>query len=188
MSDGTLKSSGGGIPRYPSQVEMIKKGSQMKNLILMMGVMCSGKTSYVKKNFAGIQYVSEKAIAKSMVQESLLIKDNVDLLNAIVAITARSHMIQGLDVVIDDKNLNVQGLAIWWKLAKEYGYYITVVLIDTPYDVCLDRLKSISHDKDAEQTLFEECSRLKDLKPVLFSTYHGPDLFDDIKVIKYSGG
>ena len=188
MSDGTLKSSGGGIPRYPSQVRINRERVQMKNLILMMGVMCSGKTSYVKKNFAGIQYVSEKAIAKSMVKESLLIKDNVDLLNAIVAITARSHMIQGLDVVIDDKNLNIQGMTIWWKIAKEYGYYVTVVLIDTPYDTCLDRLKRITNDKESERILFEECSRLKDLKPVLFSKYHGPDLFDDIKVIKYNGG
>jgi predicted kinase len=158
----------------------------MKNLILMMGVTCSGKTTHVKKNLSGMQYVSEKAIAKSMVKENILIKDNIDLLYTFVGIITRSHMIQGRDIVIDDKNLNIQALTIWWKLAKEYGYYITVVLIDTQYEVCLDRLKAITNDKDAEKALFEEFSKLRDLKHILFSKYHAPELFDDIKVIEHN--
>lgn len=160
----------------------------MKNLILMMGVCCSGKTVYVKKNFLpGFQYISEKSLSKGMVEEKISIRDNKPLLYAMLAVISRSHMIQKLPLINDDKNLSVESLVLWRKIANEHSYIVTAVLMDTPLEVCRKRLKQITDIDQAEEALITDFERLEDMKPILFSKHHSLELFDKLDVIKYGG-
>lgn len=160
----------------------------MKHLIMMMGVCCSGKTVYVKNKFLpGFQYISEKAMSKGMIKENIDVKNNMSLLYAVVAISVRSCMIHGLPLIIDDKNLSIESLVLWRKMANEHGYRITVVLMDTPLEICRKRLKKIINTTVADEALINDFERLEDMKPVLFSKHHSKELFDELKVVKYGG-
>ncbi|GBE89128.1 P-loop containing nucleoside triphosphate hydrolase protein [Sparassis latifolia] len=55
---------------------------------------------------------------------------------------ARLSLSQGLSVCIDRTNFDEAQRATWIKIAREYlGTYVWVIVFDTPYEVCIERLR-----------------------------------------------
>ena len=152
----------------------------------MIGVCCSGKTVFVKSNLLpSHQYISEKAMTKGMIKENLTSAENLPILYACMAIATRALMIQELPVVIDDRNLSVESLVVWKKIAKEHGYEVIGILMDTPLEECRKRMAKFVDYPDATQELFNQFEALEDMKPMLLSKYHKHDLFDNLKIINW---
>jgi len=160
----------------------------MDPLILMIGATCSGKTTYVKKNLVyNYQYISEKAITKAMKFEHLDPKKNLNLVYIVVALYARSLMIQNLPIVVDDRNLSIESLVLWKKIANEHNYKTHGILMDTPFEICKKRMEIICKTQEHSNLLLEEFERLEALKHIFYNKHHQKDIFNKLTIVKYGG-
>ena len=159
-----------------------------RELIVMIGITASGKSFHINKSYIkDHQYISENHIIEGMRGENIPIDENIK--NMIIAITARSHMIRGLPIVVDEPNLEIESLFIWRKLAVEHKYSIKGIIIDTPIEICADRLQSLLKTKSDEKTIYEtldlEDEKLQELKIILLMKHQ--NILDEVEIITHGG-
>jgi predicted kinase len=152
-----------------------------KNLVLMIGPTMSGKTTYVDKHLYKLQRISEFHIRKALAEESSSIPQ--DMCYLIISIMCRSLMLNELSIVADEQNLEIESLMVWRKLASEYKYFLEGILMDTPYEVCLERSKEIvGKNEDYTYVLKKQFEKFEELKVILNMKHH--KIFDNLIIVK----
>jgi len=158
-----------------------------KELVLMVGLPSSGKSHYVTSSLAGsYQVVSTKAILHGLRNEGLTIPDDkLNDLYPIVGGVVRSHMHNGYGVVVDERNLEIESIFIWKKMAFQYKYSVKAIIIDTPVDVCIERImKQGATNKEAQVERMRKYSEQLDELRLMFSMKH-QNILTDFRVISY---
>ena len=159
-----------------------------KDFIVMIGMSLSGKTYHVDFNYLpGYQLLSSNHYKQAFKTTKI---SNPNIVYAAMELTARSHMIKGLPIVVDESNLDVDSLFLWKSMAREFGYNIKGVLIDTPLDVCTARLKYFLKgepiSEEMHNKLTKEHEKIEELKTLLKMKHQ--NILDAVLFINYDGG
>lgn len=167
---------------------MSKNKTNCHELIVMIGISFSGKSYYVDLNYLPeYQLISRQHIYKALMTSK--IKDK-NFIYACMDIIARSHMIKGLPIVVDESNLKIESLFLWKQIAREFDYSIKGIFIDTPIEVCIKRLKyALNGEKITEEMhkkLTIEYNHAEELRKIL--TMKHQSVVDQIDFITYDGG
>jgi predicted kinase len=165
----------------------MKNKEDVRELIVMIGMTASGKTYHIDKFYIPSHQIVSKNHLIEAIKTTKLVYTN-QLLFAMMDVMARSFMIKGLSVVVDEPNLTVESLFFWKKLADEFGYTIKGVFVDTPLDVCISRLKEMIKDGLTEQMyekLKRENEQIDELK-ILLSMKH-QNILDRVTYITHGG-
>lgn len=160
---------------------------QQRELIIMIGIAASGKSYYVDKNFSKThQVISESHIVEAMKLEGMEFDE--DFKNAVMAVSTRALMIKGLPIVIDEPNLLIESLFVWKNLAYQHKYIVRAIVVDTPVEICLDRLKGIlgNINEELKQVLYKQDDQLQEVL-MIFNMEH-QKIVDEVSFIHYDGG
>jgi predicted kinase len=156
----------------------------MQELTLMIGKAFSGKTHYVKKNLLESHQLIDRNTIQYALEKEYLPKSEI---YRIMAIIARSLMLYNVPIIVDDKNLNLESIFIWKSLAFEYGYTIKCIIIDTPNEICEERIEklNISHAQktDLKEVLRKEDLLFSSLVPILLIEEQSPVEKKNISII-----
>jgi predicted kinase len=158
-----------------------------RKLVIMIGGIASGKSYYVNKFYVKThQLISEQHLDASLAIEndSILAEKKY----AIFTIIARALMLRGLPIVVDEKNLDMESIYIWKKLAITFNYSIKGIVFDTPKEVCLKRIKGMLDDEPSEniyKTLDREREQLDELLSILKMKHQ--KLLENYIIIPYGG-
>jgi predicted kinase len=118
-----------------------------KNLILMCGLSGSGKSSFVKneilKNYFDMDF-------KIICRDDIRIYFNVvfdkkleNNINNIHDSMLDIYFIQSQNIICDETNLDYLSIKKMYEKAKIYQYYVTLIILDTDYNICLERRKKL---------------------------------------------
>jgi|WetSurSiteA1Bulk_404760.scaffolds.fasta_scaffold00418_2 predicted kinase len=152
-----------------------------RNLVLMIGPTMSGKTTYVNRYLGKLQLISEYYVKRALLEEDKSLPH--DMSYFIMSVMCRSFMLNELSIVTDEQNLDIESLMIWRKLASEYKYFLEGVLLDTPYEVCLERAqKVVGKNKDYTVLLKKQFEKFEELKTILNMKHH--KIFDNLIIVK----
>ena len=156
-------------------------------LVLMIGTVASGKTYYLndEKYVRKYQIVSEECVVAAMQQIGL---DVGDSLYPIITVMAKSNMIRGLPIVIDEKNLSLESIYSWKQLAHTHKYKVKGIIMDTPVETCLVRLKKVLKGKVEEsliQRLQDEREKVEEI--IKINKMKHQTLFDEVVHVPYGG-
>ena len=165
------------------------KNEMSRDLIVMIGMSLSGKTYHVDNNYLpGYQLVSFKHLNDALMASKM---KSPDIIYATMEMAARSHMIKGLPVVIDESNITVESLFMWKAITREHGYNLKGIYLDTPLDVCTARLRYLlpKGEKITEamhEKLGKEYEQTSEIKEILKMKHQS--VVDDVIFITYDGG
>ena len=159
-----------------------------RDLIVMIGMSMSGKTYHVDTTYLpGHQLVSLAHIKHALNTTKMT---NGDLIYATMELAVRAHMIKGLPIVVDEDNLSIESLFMWKTITREFGYNLKGVLLDTPLDVCISRLKTMLQGKKITEEMHEKMSKefakVEELKEILNMKHQS--VVDLVTIINYDGG
>ena len=165
-----------------------EKQTPGRDLIVMIGMSLSGKTTHVDNNYLpNHQLISVHHMTEGI---KLTKMQDPNFVYASIEIIARAHMMKGLPIIVDEKNLTVDSLFVWKTLSREHGYNLKAVYIDTPLDVCTARLKHfLKGGKITEQmheNLAKEHEQVNELKDILKMKHQS--VVDEVVFITYDGG
>ena len=158
-----------------------------RSLIIMIGGIASGKSYYANKFYVK----THQLISEQHLDASLSIENDSSLAEkkyAIFTIIARALMLRGLPIVIDERNLDIESIYIWKKLAITFDYSIKGVIFDTPKEICLRRIKEMINDEIPERiykTLNEEREKLDELLTILKMKHQ--KLLENFIIVPYGG-
>lgn len=164
-----------------------KNPIEQPELIIMIGIAASGKSYYVDKYYSKThQVISETHIVEAMKLEGIELSE--DFKHAIMAVSTRALMLKKLPIVIDEPNLLAESLFMWKNFAYQHNYKLKALVVDTPLDVCIDRLKNLldNMSKDIVELVNRQHEQLEELKTIL-NTKH-QKIVDEISFITYDGG
>lgn len=115
-----------------------------KEIIILVGVPGSGKSTYCKTKLYGTHV--------RINQDSLGSKD-------ICVKAAKACLESGTNVVIDRCNINIAQRASWVKLAKQYNYDVKAVYLNTDTQLCEDRVVARQHHETIHEKMPEDKKR-----------------------------
>lgn len=109
----------------------------MRNLVIMIGIPGSGKSTYIDENLDEYQIVCRDDIRLSLgtIFEPLLEK----FVYAIADTMVRANMIRQRNIVIDETNTNIKTIENYLLLARTFDYTTTAILFKTPLEICKQR-------------------------------------------------
>ncbi len=108
----------------------------------MIGIPGSGKSTYVNENFINNHFLSYQILCLDDYRLALGDIFNVKVEGLVASIfetSMRAFMERGLNIVSDGTNINPFYLAKTFRLAKEYGYTVRGIFLNTPFGVCKSR-------------------------------------------------
>lgn len=142
--------------------------SLRKEIIIMIGMSFSGKSYHVDTHYLPYyQLVSKVHVLQNL--KTMNEDPTEDLMNA-MRLMVKSHMAKGLPIVVDQNNLTIKNIFLWNCLANDFKYYSKAILIDTPFDVCMERLEYACQGKvpaKAKERMIVEKEKLDELKIIL---------------------
>ncbi len=134
------------------------------SLILLIGATGSGKSTFAAQHFLPTEIVSSdrcRGLVSDDDNDQKATQDAFELLDAIVSIRLRA----GKLTVVDATNLRAEDRKHLKGLAREHDSLTSVILFDTPKQICLDRTRERS-DRDMDPrvvlrhiSLFNQASR-----------------------------
>jgi predicted kinase len=152
-----------------------------KNLVLMIGPTMSGKSTYVEKFLSKLQRISEYHVRRALIEEDKSLPQETSYF--VASVMCRSFMLNELSIVADEQNLDIESLMVWRKLTNEYQYFLEGVLLDTPYEICLERAQKIAgKNKDYTMLLKKQFEKFEELKTILNMKHH--KIFDNLIIVK----
>ena len=159
-----------------------------RELIVMIGMSLSGKTTYVDLNYLPNYQIVSATCIKEAIKTTRI--NTPDFIYAAMDVITRSHLIKGLPVVVDEKNLSVESLFLWKSIAREFDFYLKGIMMDTPLHICTARLKKILNGKmiteEQHKKLEKENDQIEELKQILKMKHNS--IVDEIVFITYDGG
>ncbi|KAK0202852.1 AAA domain-containing protein [Desarmillaria ectypa] len=114
-----------------------------KIVLILVGLIGSGKSTFaqaLQDNFPDFRRCNQDDLGNRRAVEQIV----------------RDSLRQGLSVCVDRTNFNEAQRKYWIQIAQEFGTLIWVIVFDTPYEVCVSRLrerKSHPTIKTPEQAL-----------------------------------
>ena len=112
----------------------------MKKLVIMAGLPGSGKSFYREKMFADMAFVDSDEIKKSIPGYD---PNNPSTVHAMSKVVEKheiyANMMNGTSFVYDTTATNTDKVVKMTREAQELGYHVTVVYIDVPLHVALER-------------------------------------------------
>lgn len=155
-----------------------------KEIVIMIGMSFSGKSYHVDKYYLPYyQLVSKVHVLKNLV--TVEEDPTEDLMNT-MRLMIKSHMSKGLPIVIDQNNLTIKNIFTWNCLANEFKYFSKAVLVDTPFEVCMQRLEHACSGKvsaKVKERMIIEKEKMEELKIILNMKHQS--FLTDIEYIKY---
>jgi len=149
----------------------------MSKMIIMQGLPASGKTTEARKIMeASGNYVRiNKDLLRSMLHFSKFTFKNEDVTRIAAKSLARSFLMTGHCIIIDDTNLNGKTFQTWKDLAMECNAPFEVKRVDTPYDECIrrDALRPDSVGKDVIMRMAMQNDLIGDIGPVVLCDLDG---------------
>jgi len=135
------------------------------NIILMVGLPGSGKSSYIDEHLKDYQLICSDDILETIGQEfytTWVINKSEYVLNksavqAVEQTTCESLMKRGRPIVIDSLNLNKEKIKYWIDLADKYHYIKEIIILKIEIDTCL-----LIRDVDKE-IVIEYNNKLEDI-------------------------
>jgi predicted kinase len=115
-----------------------------KQLILMIGLPFSGKTTYVKNlvSRTPLQIIEGTSIALGLKAEGININNqNMQPVYQVQRIMAHAFMNRELPIIVDERNLTLESIFLWRQIAETKGYKVVGRIINTPVEICLERAK-----------------------------------------------
>jgi predicted kinase len=166
----------------------MKNKENIRELIVMIGMTASGKTYHIDKFYLNSYQIISRNHIKEAIKTTKITSNQKQLVYLVMDIIARSHLIKGLPVVIDEQNLTVESIFFWKKLVEEFGYEIKGVVLDTPLEVCISRVKEMVNgdlSEEAHETLKKEFEQVEELK-ILLGMKH-QNILDRVTYITHGG-
>ena len=159
-----------------------------RTLILMVGTVASGKTYFVNdaRYSEKYQIISEECVIVAMQQIGIEVTQ--DTLYPIISVMAKSHMIRGLSIVVDEKNLSLESIYSWKQMAHTHGYKVKGIIMDTPKEECMTRLKQLLSGKVQEKMIEKLNIEREQLDEIIeISKMKHQNLFDKVIHVPYGG-
>ncbi|MCK5017002.1 MAG: ATP-binding protein [Candidatus Peribacteraceae bacterium] len=151
-------------------------------IVFVVGLPGSGKTSYVNqyiKQNIGFQIICPDDVRASL--GSPYEPRHAPVIRQVCDVMARAHLERGINVIVDATNLNLNLLKGYAKLAKEYKYTTSAVVLDTPEAICRERRADRIEDFDYSTRFLKWVYAWKELEKDCFSSLRR--LFDEITIV-----
>ncbi len=138
-----------------------------KELVIMIGIQGSGKSTYIDKHMVGkYQVMCIDDVRRAF--GDIFNPRTEPIIRGIADIMARSFMERGLPVVVDATNVSIHMLKKWEKLAKGYDYNLSAIYMDIPIDKCKQK---IGKNKLTEEVIDRTIGQLVDTTNYLFDVF-----------------
>lgn len=113
----------------------------MAKLIIMQGLPASGKSTRAKEimeKYGNVVRVNRDLLRK-MLHFDKWTGYNESLTRAMASAIAKECLIAGVNVIIDDTNLNAGTLTSWIDMAKRMNQKYELEEMQTPWEICVER-------------------------------------------------
>jgi len=150
---------------------------QNKQLVVIMGLAGSGKSSYVDKYFKN----SHQIVCADNIRKALghVFDIKIEpLVHAMNETLCRAHMERSCNIVIDETNTTNGSLMKWVRLANEYNYNKKLIVINTHPDECKKR-RGCFEGKFPEHVI----DRMRINMEIVFDFAELNTIFDEIQII-----
>ena len=134
-----------GLMENISKKSVSQSTTKRPTVYIMVGLPRSGKSTYAKRHKGLCAIVSADQL-RYLVYGQRFWGPGEDLMWAIRKIILKMLMEQGIDIVIDETNTTVSRRKPIVDLAREYGYFVEAVVIDTPKETCIERARADGDD------------------------------------------
>ena len=121
------------------------ENSKKPTVFIMVGLPRSGKSTYVEQ-YKGLRAIISADQLRYIVYGQRFWGPGEDMMWTVRKIALKMLMEQGIDIMIDETNTTASRRKPIIDLAKEYGYYVEAVVIETPKDICIERAKAEGDD------------------------------------------
>lgn len=111
-----------------------------KELIVMIGIPGSGKSTYVNEKYSNThQIVCTDDIRKAL---GFIFERKMEtFIHCMSETFVKAKMERGLPIVIDETNIGISHILKWRNLAEEYEYETIAIIMDTQIEICKERRK-----------------------------------------------
>jgi len=134
-----------GLMENISKKSVSQSTTKKPTVYIMVGLPRSGKSTYAKRYKGSYAIVSADQL-RYLVYGQRFWGPGEDTMWAIRKIVLKMLMEQGIDIVIDETNTTVSRRKPIVDLAREYGYFVEAVVIDTPKETCIERARADGDD------------------------------------------
>lgn len=128
----------------------------MKNAILFIGLPGSGKSTYIQNNIQGYQIVDADHIKTTHPNWD---PENTQLVHDWSVAQAELEMVRlsdlGVDICMDSGGVNNRYSLRILNMLKSKGYYVEIIHMNTPLEICLKR-NSERKRKVPEENIIEK--------------------------------
>ena len=134
-----------GLMENISKKSVSQSTTKKPTVYIMVGLPRSGKSTYAKR-YKGLYAIVSADQLRYLVYGQRFWGPGEDTMWAIRKIVLKMLMEQGIDIVIDETNTTVSRRKPIVDLAREYGYFVEAVVIDTPKETCIERARADGDD------------------------------------------
>lgn len=122
----------------------------MKEMTILVGLPRAGKSTWIEENKTDKDVVVSADALRYLVYNHKFWTEGEPLMWSVRGILLNMLMQQGKDLIIDETNTTVNRRKPLIDLAMKYGYYVTVVRLETTEEECLKRAYAENNPNLAE--------------------------------------
>ncbi len=120
------------------------------NVIILIGIPGSGKSSYVNTNFSEYQVIDTDSIKDAIGMEFQTIWPfpegaeryrKISAIDAVAQTICKAHMQQGRNIIVEDLIVTKEKLVEWLDIADKYSYKKKAIILNEDLMVCSSRRK-----------------------------------------------
>jgi predicted kinase len=139
-----------------------------KELVIMIGIQGSGKSTYIDKCMVGkYQVMCIDDVRRAF--GDIYNHRTEPIVRGVADMMARAFLERGLPIVVDATNVSVGMLKKWEDLAEQYEYKLSAIYMDIPIETCK---KKIGINKLTEEVYDRTIAQLEVAKLYLFGDFN----------------